>query len=598
MKSRQRFFNPAVFRKDVTRFAPAWVLYTILLLCILITSLSDKSTYDGAWYAQDMMHILPALNLGYALLVSWLLFGDLFNARLCNALHALPMRRECLLVTHAAAGLAFALVPYLISAGLMAILLGKAAVVAAWWLLAALAEYLFFFGAAVFAAMCTGNRIGMLLAYAIVNFFAVLVLLLAQELYVPLLYGLRTQEDIFMQWCPVVHMTDLELVNILSEETRSALGDGYHYEWIYLGAQAGADWWYAALCAGLGAGMLGLSVLLYRRRQLECAGDFAAFRAVQPVFLVCYTLAAGLFLRMCEDVFGYGNPVLGWCFFAAGLVIGFFTGLMLLNRTTHIFDRRAFAGFGLLAAVLLASVVLTYFDVAGLTRRMPQLAEVGSVSVCTGFASPHHSANSEVTLTESGDIGKILDLHRRAVENGKPEHHTDGTQSITLRYTLADGSTLSRYYYIDAGGVDGEVLRPYFSSVECVLGVGEDGLGLLAQNTADVNIWYDTEKFPSEQYGDTENISETLQYLPLGLLEAIAADCRAGNMAQAGSFHVNDAQAHSVGSIDWATLGEDGRYHCWYSVTIFPSCENTIRWLMENDLPVIGSMQKCGTVTG
>lgn len=611
MKSRQRFFNPAVFRKDVTRFAPAWVLYTVMLLCFLFTGIASRgSVYDKAWSARDMITWLPILNLGYALLAAWLLFGDLFQPRLCNALHALPMRRECWLVTHAAAGLAFALVPYLISASVMASLLGEAAVIAAWWLLAAVAEYLFFFGAAVLAAMCTGNRIGMLLAYAIINFLSILVYALVDLLYMPLLYGLRTQEEVFKQWCPAMQMADLKLVTILSEEFEQILPSGYYTSaWRYLGAVPGEGWGYVSLCAGLGAAMLGISIILYRRRKLECAGDFAAFRAVQPVFLVCYTLAAGLFMQTCVNVFGYGvGSGTELVFFAIGIVLGFFTGLMLLGRTTHIFTKRAFAGFGLLTAVLLASLVLTYFDVAGLTRRVPQLAEVESVTVNPYF----YSGNEGVTLTQSADIQKILDLHRRTAAEGDPERSRKGTVAvmsetapsdvvmfpIRLDYTLTDGSTLHRYYEINAAGKDGDVLRPYFSSVKCVLGAEEGELEALARSMTEVTVWFGNEKYRTEQFGDAEITNEILAYMPLGLLEAIAADCRAGNMAQDQAFHVNDDEPWHIGSVEWLIPLEGyGGMH-WQTVYIYPSCENTIRWLTENELPTAGSVQKCDPATG
>ena len=36
MKLRTSFFNPAVLKKDITRFAPVWGLYSVFLLLLFI----------------------------------------------------------------------------------------------------------------------------------------------------------------------------------------------------------------------------------------------------------------------------------------------------------------------------------------------------------------------------------------------------------------------------------------------------------------------------------------------------------------------------------------------------------------------------------
>ena len=108
MKLKTSYFNSAVFRKNMTRFAPAWVLYGIFLLLILATMADANSQASNL--ASDLGNSLmpfALLNAGYALLCAQLVFGDLFNARMCNALHAMPMRRECWFLTNALSGLFF-----------------------------------------------------------------------------------------------------------------------------------------------------------------------------------------------------------------------------------------------------------------------------------------------------------------------------------------------------------------------------------------------------------------------------------------------------------------------------------------------------------
>ena len=66
MKSRTSFFNKTVFKKDLTRFAPAWGVCTILMLLALI-SMADRSfAYYRLQNVRDsitMMGWLPIVGL-------------------------------------------------------------------------------------------------------------------------------------------------------------------------------------------------------------------------------------------------------------------------------------------------------------------------------------------------------------------------------------------------------------------------------------------------------------------------------------------------------------------------------------------------------
>ena len=110
MKSRTSFFDRTVLKKDITRFAPLWALYLIGGLMIAISSGISGDELN------EVLGGLGIVSFSYAILVAQLLFGDLFNTRLCNALHAMPLRREGWFFTHVIAGILFSLVPNLLIA--------------------------------------------------------------------------------------------------------------------------------------------------------------------------------------------------------------------------------------------------------------------------------------------------------------------------------------------------------------------------------------------------------------------------------------------------------------------------------------------------
>ena len=108
-----------------------------------------------------MMRTMSVVNLIYGGVCANMLFGDLFQSRMCNALHAMPMRRESWFFTHVCAGLLFSLVPNVVTTVFQMVLLGKYFYIAPLWLVVVTGQFLFFFGVGIFAVMCAGNRLGM-----------------------------------------------------------------------------------------------------------------------------------------------------------------------------------------------------------------------------------------------------------------------------------------------------------------------------------------------------------------------------------------------------------------------------------------------------
>ena len=293
MKSRTSFFNPTAYRKNLTRFAPAWVLYGVLLLLILVTMVGG----DYSWFDANLIEVLmifPVFNFLFAFLAAQLLFGDLYNTRMCNALHALPLRRENWFVTNLASGFSFSLIPTTAALlfSLLMILLGagrcnNGLLIPVMVFIGANVQYIFFFGLATFCAFLVGKRFAMAVVYAIINYASMIIYWLVDTLYTPLLEGIRTNIEPFILLSPVVQMCSSEYMVIqwLLTENPARHNRGVMY--------FTNGWGYIAICAAVGVALLGLALVLYRKRKLECAGDFMAIRGIESVFLTVYTLVVG-----------------------------------------------------------------------------------------------------------------------------------------------------------------------------------------------------------------------------------------------------------------------------------------------------------------
>jgi ABC-2 type transport system permease protein len=548
MKSRTSFFNPTVLLKDITRFAPVWGLYLIGGLLIGLDTLSYHSAIDisfghGAEALASTISSLSTVNLLYAIVTAQVLFGDLFNSRLCNALHALPLRREGWFLTHITAGLLFSFIPNLILCLSFLPYMGELWYVSFIWLLGMAMEYLFFFGVAVFSAMCAGNRVATAAVYALVNFGSMIAYWFVGTFYAPLLYGIVIRMDSFARLCPVAYLADSSDLVLFD---RSSHGSYHSFSYVYQGLSE--DWVYLAVAAAIGLALLGLGLLLYRRRKMESAGNFVAFSWLKPVFSVVFTLSVGALLEIIGQSFMGAEYV----FLAIGIVVGYFVGQMLLQRTVRVFRLKAFGTCAAIGIALVLSIVLTGIDPLGITRWTPEPAKVEQVIIEDNYSivvDEHGTVFTTPTL-----IKKIVAIHEQLVKEGDPTGSSDPYRRryFRIEYHMSDGRQIKREYYYNAYGEAGTMLKKFYQSPELTLGYAD---------------WEEYLPRVDQVYvfGKTFFNDEARE-----LVSAIRTDCEAG--LTVATF--DDAPPYTTVFV----TTDDGEMH---SVKIYSYSKNTVDWLKE-----------------
>ena len=555
MKSRTSFFNKTVLRKDITRFAPAWGLYLTAMLLLSLALFTEEEVYLAQMLGVTI-GIFAVVNFCYALVVTALLFGDLFNARLCNALHAMPMRREGWFLTHLTSGALFSVIPNLVVALCLMPQLGEYWYVAFIWLGGMTMNYLFFLGAATLAAMCTGSRFAMTLVYGLINFLSILAMWIVQYLYEPLLYGIEINAEPFVFFSPVSYLCshELEFLPFVNDYLRYA----YHSD---IGG-----WPYVTGIALIGLAMLAVALVLYRKRHLESAGDFITLRFLTPVFLTLYTLAAGMALFLFSRLF---NTEQDYLFLAVGIVAGFITGSMLLKRTVRVFKPATFVGMAVLAAVLFASLGLTRLDALGIVRYMPKADTVEAVSI--GYGS---STVFSYTAKDQDEIRELMDIHQEFID----ERNTDAPvwyNSIYMTYRLDNGKTVTRKYRMDFTTQAAIDLAPWFSKAEYVLGAND--VAEFAQRVKYIEI----ENYNDKYYPDTAiepfQLLETEEEIR-SLLDAIFADCEAGRMIQDLEYYSSFSdEPYSIGYINIHLTNDTN-----LCLSLWKDNISTYNWLQDN----------------
>ncbi len=544
MKLRTSFFEKTVLRKDITRFAPLWAIYFIGGLMVML-NVADSTGNNGYYAAQNVgetIAYLAAVNLIYAGIAAQLLFGDLYNSRLCNALHAMPMRRENWFVTHTVSGLLFSLVPNAVGIFLVMFQLEKFWYVALIWLLGMTLQYLFFFGLAVFSMFCTGNRFAMVAVNGILNFASVIVLWFVQVIYQPLLYGVEIATEPFQLLCPVVQITANDKM-LLWESGVSAFS-GF-----------GEGWGYLAAVAVVGVALLAVSLVMYRRRRLECAGDFIAVNPLAPVFSVVFTLCVGaVFVVFGELVSSSYVPYL-----LVGLPVGWFVGRMLLQRTVKVFSGKNFLRLGILMAAVIASIVLTKLDPIGITRWTPETDQVETISISDN--RNYYYGEGELVVNHPEKVQAVIDIHRYIIENGETGNYSENKSvRLVLDYKMKDGRIIRRNYFAWVNDEIYTQLQTLFSDAKVYFPYEDWKTNPNRLRMVEV----DGQDLGEEHYE--------------GLLNAIIKDCEEGNMAYSYQYH-NDSGIKLWIAITY--VRDDGA-HDVREVRVYEESKNTIAWLKEN----------------
>lgn len=579
----------SALKKDLSRFWPVWVGYTLALGLIQVIISGDGLDY---WYAVNMADLLCAMglvNLIFALVSAQMLFGDLFSSRLCSGIHCLPLKRQDWFSAHLQAGFFFSLVPTaLITLFSEGVILLHSNMVDGWqiplyWFLGSNLQYMFFFGLAVFCAMCAGNRLGMAMVYGIANSFSLLVYLLVDQLYVPLLHGVTTMSGPFELLCPVFHITNTRCLATERMETGRTYLDIHgieQREFIGTFSLKPEGWMYIGILALIGIVLLLAARGIYKKRHLECAGDFLALRWLEWPFQVIFTvLCAAGFHAFFLLFFGFDSSYV-YILQGIGLLGGWFAGRMLLERSTRVFRLKNIAGFLLVAAAMAGSLYLTHLDPLGIEVWIPRPEDVKSASLRMNYRNGYVTEDPQ-------EIRDLMRLHQLALEQ-KLEPHPDYSDTYyspyaeendcayaILQYTAPNGWLSQRNYYVLAEGESGELMKKYCSRLEVLF------------HHQDVKDPEDLK----HQMKDMDRIIVHGQILKGDILteeflealaQAIAADAAAGSLIQSGAFHQEPVLETSTGehlyylNLEMENLEKNNFFG---SISVYADCEHTMKLL-------------------
>lgn len=458
MKQKTSYFNWGISRSYLKRCWPLWAVYFVVLLLCLPAAIPDYLSRNSAYDSINLVagingmiisvaHASFVISFVTAILAAMVVYSYMYNNRACGMMNSLPIRRETAFITAYLTGLVpliladvlTALITYAVYAHYGVINFKYLMVFVAYAVMGNVA----FFGFASFCAVLTGNIAVLPMVYGILNVLAYVANSAFNALRDFLTYGYISFVGNIRRLSPIIALTDSRDLDY--EDIMAVGADGLQHatgEFTIHGT-----WLVVAYCAA-GLILAALALVIYRKRDMERAGDVVAIPVLKPVFKYCMSVGCGV---VCAIAFYDGlfrssfgstgkTAVIMTVLMVLGAGVGYFAAEMLMQKTLDVFHH-GWKGYLITACALVAFTAGIELDVTGYETAQPKLDEIENVYINSGYG--------DATMLESRDeIAAVLDYHREVIDGKHINENAEKTRCFNVCYTLKNGETFARDYTI------------------------------------------------------------------------------------------------------------------------------------------------------
>lgn len=439
VKSKTPLFNKNIIFNLLRRFWPIWTVYFLLILFQLpINVYNQLETANYTQMSAETFTIASGydtmkISFVFSIVSVMAIFSYLYSPRSCGMVCALPIKRETMFLSCAVTGI----LPMFVS-NIVVLIISAIMGVAKFqylllWLGITVMGNIAFYGMALFCACLTGNIAILPLLYLVLNFTGSVVQNCFIYVFSRFVYGMRGFGGNFLGYFTPIRVLGRHL--FVGEDAQGVIelsGIGY------LGV-------YCAIGVALGVAAL----FIYKRRQMETAGDIVAVKSLKPIFKYCMTFGTALVLA--ELVSGMLPPSLFKGAGAAGIVlllmlvgaaIGWYAAEMLMQKSFYVFKSK-FKGLVVSCVIIAAAVAGAEFNAFGFENRIPLLENVESVNV------------DYYNIKEPENIEKVLQLHKSLILSKKDNEESNNADTVVaLHYFMNNGRELVRQYRIEGNPED------------------------------------------------------------------------------------------------------------------------------------------------
>lgn len=422
MQSKTSFFNKTIFRKNITHFWPIWVLYSIFCIWSMpVYSYFNIRCYDNVGYTASELAYLkvwralegiqlsmnPWILFTFAIISAAAVFSYLYNSRSANMIHALPVRREELFVTNYLSGFLFMIVPQLVSFLLTVFVwFGNGITHLEYllqWLGIMTGETFFAYSLGIFCVMLTGNMVAAPAYFVIFNYLYQGIWNVWNMVRRTLIYGFSGNTEI-------AYGAGIVPIEYFRKNVRVVYPEGATFQLPVIEGMGCLKWYILAALI-----LVVMAMLMYQKRQLECAGDMIAISWVKPVArwlgaVLCAGLTGGLVQTTFFEekvLLGEAFPILLVCWILGG-VVSFFGIEMIIEKRFMIFHKNIVIQSGIFLVLVVLFLGSMEKDMFHLEEKIPNAEDVSKVYVQGSY---------ERYLTEQKQIQDNIALQEKMIES-------------------------------------------------------------------------------------------------------------------------------------------------------------------------------------
>lgn len=468
--SRNPLINKTIFWKNVTLFWPLWVLYLLFWLAIVPGAMwidfsfgySPDSVEAYVWQTRRLNTLETVLNpiniiiatFIMAIITGMALYNYMFSTKSANWFHSLPITRSEMFNTNVLTGVLFMWVPqfltFIVSVLVCVSNNVQGVTLIAEWLLFSFGISLTFWAMVTFCAMFSGQIFALPIYFGALNFLYIFVKAVLATVISEMGYGIPYGSafgSVSGTWLSPGYYL---YTRVKFHEIRGFKNDFYYLEGLEF---AGGK---AVVLYSIGAIVLIIvSALLYKKRNVESAGDLLTFSFVKPIFRwsvgICGGFGASVLLFALFSEFGIitSNVVLLFFVVIVGIVF-FFIAEMFVQKKFKVFCKKAWKESGFFAVFVIVMFAGIYGYTMHIQKYVPNAEDVDRIDVAMNYE-----------ISYSGDmIPKAMDLHSEIIRTGeKVNVPTSEYEYVNLCYHLKDGRIIRRNYEIALNDATREVLE-------------------------------------------------------------------------------------------------------------------------------------------
>lgn len=464
-----KLFHHTLFKKNLKRFWPLWLCYTITWVIMLPMTAFFAHRQDYLESANEIYHLIrmqyEITNYGgltmaiiFGVLVAMAMFSYLMNARSVGLMHTLPIRREGLFVTNYVSGLFMFFCSHVLTFLLLLLVMMPAlggmsgayltATVQGFWVVNGLT--FFFYSLGVFCAVFTGQVLAVPAFYAILNILAVSIKALMQVFVSLFLYGVQS----YSNWDSGLAAW-LSPVFRLSKSLDTVSDFNLNSELIGVHTRSPEE---VGIYAVAGVVLVVVAFFANKYRRSESAGDVVAIGWAKPVFKYgvafcsALSLGQGLYGLTWGQMFDRHNSLITilLCMIATGW-FGYYAAEMLLKKSFRVF-KSGFKGAVIFAVALVLLFGCMATDVFGVEKWIPD--DASKIEAIDYHISGQGSVSGELKDPEM--IANLKALHQAVLSNREEQEKRDNANYqdenlyvyFHLNYRLENDRTVSRYYHL------------------------------------------------------------------------------------------------------------------------------------------------------